>query len=69
MADAKKCDVCGRFYTDDDKKFIVGGHKVYKVSVQTVNRADIYTYDVCDRCAEDLYDLLEGKIPIREKVV
>lgn len=61
MANAKKCDRCGKFYAYEDKKF----------SIDTSNEKIIYglfldfgvewirrQYDLCDDCARKLYDFL-----------
>ena len=68
MANAKRCDVCGRFYVNEDKNFSVNGYKAAVIAILSVNENNLKKYDVCDECAKDVFDLLEGRCCIhREK--
>lgn len=60
MANAKRCDTCGKFYMHEDKEFTVNGYKVAEVILAANSGGYIERYDVCDECAEKIYNLLEG---------
>jgi hypothetical protein len=59
MANAKKCDRCGAYYTLDDRKF--------KINERTPAYMEIYTkhgmivvsaIDLCEQCMKDLWHWL-----------
>ena len=61
MADAKKCDRCGRYYDDEsskDKNFKVNGETVYQIALINASDGRICEYDLCDQCARDLFHWL-----------
>ena len=62
MAKAVKCDRCGKFYTLDEKKFRVEGNCTKGVFeyIKTYSKTDnlIQLFDLCDDCAEDLWNWL-----------
>ena len=62
MADAKKCDRCGRFYIKKEKVFRYQDHIVHKVTTryeQGMNCFDFACWDLCDTCAESFINFME----------
>lgn len=61
MADAKKCDRCGKYYdaeSSKDKNFRVNGITVYQMALINAYDHPIHNYDLCDQCARDLFHWL-----------
>lgn len=61
MADAKKCDRCGKYYNDGsskDKNFKVNGETVYQLALINSSDGRICEYDLCDPCVRDLFHWL-----------
>ena len=61
MADAKRCDRCGRYYDDEnskDKSFKVNGRTVHQMALIDDCDNRICEYDLCDQCARDLFHWL-----------
>lgn len=64
MANAKKCDICGRYY-DKNTKYTSSGRLAGSIisGIATTNR--IYEkdkcYDLCDKCLTELFEFLENK--------
>lgn len=72
MADAKKCDRCGKYYDDEsskDKNFKVNGITVHKMALIDACDYPIHNYDLCDQCARDLFHWLcnEEKVEHEEE--
>lgn len=58
MADAKKCDRCGKHYDDEsskDKHFEVNDETVYRVALTNASDRHICEYDLCDECCMDMF--------------
>lgn len=58
MADAKKCDRCGKYYDDEsskDKHFKVNDETVYQVALINASDHHICEYDLCDECCMDMF--------------
>lgn len=54
---AKKCDRCGKFYTENENKYIRCCNSVDRVSVCA--SGNVYdTYDLCDDCVNQLMEFL-----------
>ena len=65
MADAKKCDRCGKYYDLKDRREIVNHPKFSEqhrkfVWIRCLDDLDrrIGDFDLCDDCAEKLYKFL-----------
>ena len=58
MANAKKCDRCGNYYSMDEKNFKVNGATLYRVVLSSRYGSGIYEADLCDDCARDLWHWL-----------
>ena len=54
MADAKKCDRCGKYYMDGEKRYTVDSFHVGYIKLMSVNGNHIDTYDLCDDCVKKL---------------
>ena len=62
MADAKKCDRCGRFYVEKEKAFRYQDHIIHKVTTryeQGLNCFNVACWDLCDTCAESFINFME----------
>ena len=59
MANAKKCDRCGKFYRLEDKNFKTTSSRVV-MAARLLDRSgySLNDYDLCDDCAAALYDFL-----------
>lgn len=59
MADAKKCDRCGKFYVDKEKKFRINsnGNKGIPSWIKIINIEDtcITHFELCEQCMKDLW--------------
>lgn len=66
MADAKRCDVCGKFYVNEKKKFRINGYNAGVIAILSVNENNLKKYDVCDECAEKVFNFLENKCRVEE---
>ena len=58
MANALKCDRCGKFYTEKEKNFIVPGDILEYIKIYAKNNVLIDIFDLCDDCAEELWNWL-----------
>ena len=69
MADAKKCDRCGKYYDRSlkDKSFKVNGETVYKAALINFSDGHIGEYDLCDQCARDLFHWLCNEEEVEHK--
>lgn len=54
MADAKKCDRCGKYYTDSEKQYTFDGFRVGCIKLMSVDGFCIGYYDLCDNCVKKL---------------
>lgn len=54
MADAKKCDRCGKYYTEREQRYVVNGFYVGCVEILSINGNCIDKYDLCDDCIKKL---------------
>ena len=61
MANAKKCDRCGKYYTDKDKKFTINGYSIYSIGLRTKQGYMELVYDLCDDCTKDLFHFLSNE--------
>lgn len=52
MANAKRCDRCGGFYVDSEKKFEWATYTVDRINIMTMSGGVIGSYDLCDECLE-----------------
>lgn len=62
MADAKKCDRCGKFYTNNDRQFRVNGG--YPVRIDMVDRNGWTLgngFDLCEDCMKELWHWLRNE--------
>ena len=75
MAEAIKCDRCGKFYTSDEKIFKIPSNTVGKfpgnigyIQLFTTYDNILQTYDLCDECAKDLWSWLNntGEFVLKE---
>lgn len=57
MANAKRCDRCRKFYSNDEKTFKINDRRVGGVTVYGFYNA-ITNMDLCDDCARDLWHFL-----------
>lgn len=60
MANAKKCDRCGKFYTGEEKNFMLDG--IYISGVSFDSACSDYSFrhhDLCDECLQKLIEFLE----------
>ena len=58
MANAKRCDRCGKFYSEKDKEFKINKNDKHIPSwIEIINTNDmaICAYDLCEQCMKDLY--------------
>ena len=56
MADAKKCDRCGKFYDKCPKAKSINGRYVQGIRIST--SGPYIELDLCEKCINDLYDFL-----------
>ncbi len=56
MADAKKCDICGKFYETPGYNDII---RIYS----KMDHYDGYYIDLCDDCYKKLCDFIRPAIP------
>lgn len=64
MANAKKCDRCGKFYENNKKHETSGrihGSKLTGISTTDTNTCSDKWFDLCDDCLTDLFEFLSGK--------
>lgn len=63
MANAKKCDKCGKFYANHERKFRIN-NKDFKnanpawIKLVDVNDHYITSFDLCEQCMKDLWHWL-----------
>ena len=55
MAAAKKCDRCGNYYDNNERKRIMG-FSVIGIKIRTL--CHYKNMDLCDICVDELYDFL-----------
>lgn len=60
MANAKKCDRCGKFYIQNDNKFEIDGEVPTNLNIFGRSGWNIKEYDLCDKCWEELMDFLDN---------
>ena len=58
MANAKKCDRCGAYYTLDDRKFKINGKIPAYIEIYTRNGVIVSSVDLCEQCMKDLWHWL-----------
>ena len=58
MANAKKCDRCGAFYTNKEKIFGINGRIPATFEILDRNGWIIGKYDLCEQCMKDLWHWL-----------
>lgn len=56
MANAKKCDRCGKFYEKNETKRKINGEYVEGIKICTYANRKIY--DLCGDCIENLYEFM-----------
>lgn len=61
MANAKRCDRCGKFYMNDDSRFKSRGIYVDYISLISKNGSVIDKYDLCNNCLEHLVKWLDNE--------
>lgn len=62
MADAKKCDRCGKYYITNKQEF-----KGCSLRHQKYNTQSIY-FDLCDECVEKLWSFLNCPVETDEAI-
>lgn len=61
MACAKQCDICGSFYRSNVKQIIKGSSPIAYMDFHSSDGPGsfrIQQYDVCDDCAQKIYNLI-----------
>ena len=71
MANAKKCDICGKFYTVPqsngdvlawDENINTNMIRVLRRKSETVSiKHDVMQFDACDECLQDVLDYMLSK--------
>lgn len=61
MANAKRCDRCGKFYMNDDSKITIGGLYVDYISLISTGGSVIDRHDLCNDCVEHLLEWLDNE--------
>lgn len=54
MADAKRCDRCGKYYVEEEKKYQVDGNILASIKFICSKNCMFGRFDLCDDCAEKL---------------
>lgn len=70
MANAKKCDRCGKFYLFN-KEFLVDHHgDCYIGGITTMTTGGFHhqNYDLCDDCLKDFNEFIRDSVCIRKIV-
>jgi len=61
MAEAKKCDICGKFYDSED----IRKHQRVKIYLEPPKNCSIYDtdkrVDICDECHDKIFDMIKYK--------
>lgn len=57
MANAKKCDRCGKYYDKCPNVKTINGYKVLGIKIFT-SYGPYLELDLCEKCIDDLYDFL-----------
>ena len=52
MADAKRCDRCGKYYVQGEKKYKIKDKKITGVIARSLWDNDNIRWDLCDECVE-----------------
>lgn len=60
MADAKKCDRCGKYYAESEQKYTVDSFRVGCIKLVSVSGVCIDKYDLCDDCIKKLMIFLDN---------
>lgn len=60
MANAKKCDRCGKYY-DQNKKYLLGREHVIGIRFESPNKYND-RIDLCDECLEKIEEFLGADI-------
>ena len=55
---AKKCDRCGKFYTNEEKKFRIKDRVPATFDINSINGWNIGTWDLCEQCMKELWHWL-----------
>jgi hypothetical protein len=58
MADAKKCDRCGKYYDEQEKKYTVDGNILASIKFISKQNCMIGRCDLCDECAKKLVQFM-----------
>lgn len=58
MANAKRCDRCGKYYDENYHDRYIMGHTIIQLRLATELPNNYRPYDLCDCCFDDLYDFL-----------
>lgn len=69
MANAKKCDRCGKFYVENTR-FPVDQHGDYYIGgVMTMTTSGFHykNYDLCDDCLKDFNEFIRERAFIRKE--
>lgn len=62
MANAKKCDRCGNYYSMNEKKTTIAGHRLCKMRLYNIYGVDFRELDLCDDCAAELWRWLYNEV-------
>lgn len=63
MADALKCDRCGKYYDGNSKHKTFGriiGGKLARICTTDTNGRQDKWFDLCDDCIYDLFNFMKG---------
>ena len=68
MADAKRCDRCGKYYVQGEKKYKIRDKRITRVIARSFYDNDIVGWDLCDDCVEafDEFMRMEGEECLKE---
>ena len=56
MAEAFKCDRCGRYYVSESRK-------IKEVTYESWSGSTYKNYDLCEECMADFYEFIKGVPP------
>lgn len=59
MADAKRCDRCGTYYVEKEKKYKVGRDILASIKFVSSQNTWIKYFDLCDECAKKLVQFMK----------
>lgn len=69
MANAKKCDRCGEYYSANTYYKTAYGRAVTGISTGFNENDNVEWYDLCDSCIKKLYGFLETKEVKMKKII